>query len=179
MHLAERHGERDRDAQEMRYVQWPAKQSIERLTAGILKHQRHAVVVMRERDGSHRPASVKFSLERIFVLQPLDRAERGFPRGNKQDRGQAVAGAPVESDVSFPQRRKYVAREIVHEAPCQEDCFGTLILVTFSLARQSKKQPPSDRQPLERPHDLSKTKFNGVGGPRIHIGFMRIRDLYA
>jgi hypothetical protein len=54
-----------------------------------------------------------------------------------------------------------------------------LILVTFSLARQSKKQPPSDRQPLERPHDLSKTKFNGVGDPRIHIGFMRIRDLYA
>jgi hypothetical protein len=26
---------------------------------------------------------------------------------------------------------------------------------------------------------FSKTKFNGAGGPRMHIGFMRIRDLYA
>jgi hypothetical protein len=28
-------------------------------------------------------------------------------------------------------------------------------------------------------HRLSKTKFNGVGGLRTHIGFMRIGDLYA
>jgi hypothetical protein len=35
------------DAQEMRYVQWPAKQSIERLTAGILKHRSRAAVVVR------------------------------------------------------------------------------------------------------------------------------------
>ena len=50
MHSAERPRERDRDAQEMRYVQWSAKQPIERRTAGILKHQRHAVVVARQRD---------------------------------------------------------------------------------------------------------------------------------
>jgi hypothetical protein len=50
------------------------------------------------------------------VLQPFDRAERGFPRGNKQDRRQVVAGAPVESDVSLPQRREYVAQELVHES---------------------------------------------------------------
>ena len=115
MHLAERPRERDRDAQEMRYVQWPAKQSIERRTAGILKHQRHAVVVVRQRDRSRRPVGVKFGLERIFVFKPLDATERGFFRGNKQDRRQAVAGAPVESDVSLPQRREYVARELVHE----------------------------------------------------------------
>src|SRR5258705_13459850 len=52
MHMAERARERDRDAQEMRYVQWPAKQSIERRTAGILKHQRHTAVIVRKRDGS-------------------------------------------------------------------------------------------------------------------------------
>ena len=115
MHLAERGRERDRDAQEMRHVQRPAKQSIERLTAGILKHQRRAAVVVRKRDGSRRPVGVKFGLERIFVFKPLDATERGFFRGNKQDRRQAVAGAPVESDVALPQRRECVARELVHE----------------------------------------------------------------
>ena len=115
MHLAERARERDRDAQEMRDVQWSAKQSIERRTAGILKHQRHAVVVARQRDRSRRPVGVKFGFERIFVFEPLDATERRFFGGNKQDRRQAVARAPVESDVSLPQRREYVARELVHD----------------------------------------------------------------
>src|ERR1700688_3768477 len=115
MHLAERPRERDRDAQEIRYVQWSAKQSIEWRTAGILKHQRHAVVVVRQRDWPRRPVSVKFGFERIFVFEPLDATERRFRRGNKQDRRQAVARAPVERDVSLPQRREYVAQELVHE----------------------------------------------------------------
>src|SRR3984893_11913934 len=105
MHMAERPRERDRDAQEMRGVQWSAKQSVDRHTAGILKHQRHAAVVVRQRDWSRRPVSVKFGFERIFVFKPLDATERRFLRGNKEDRRQAVAGAPVESNVSFPQRR--------------------------------------------------------------------------
>src|SRR6202040_2210774 len=121
MHPAERPRERDRDAQEMRYVQWPAKQSIGRRTAGILKHQRHAAVVVGKCDRSRRPVNVKFGLERIFVFKPLDATERGFFRGNKQDRGQAVAGAPVERDGALSQRREYVARELVHEASCWED----------------------------------------------------------
>src|ERR1700675_1101270 len=102
VHSAERTRERNRDAQEMRYVQRSAKQSIERRTAGILEHQRHAAVVVRQRDWSRRPVSVKFALERIFVFKPLDATERRFLRGNKQDRRQAVARAPVESDVSLP-----------------------------------------------------------------------------
>src|SRR5258708_38869823 len=114
VHSAERTRERDRDAQERRYVQWPA--SIERRTAGILKHQRHAVVVMCQRDRSRRPVSVKFSLERIFVFKPLDTTGRGFLCGNKQDRRQAVARATVERDVALPKRQKYVTRELVHEA---------------------------------------------------------------
>src|SRR5882762_5486875 len=97
------------------YVQWFAKQSIERRAAGILEHQRHAVVVVRQRDWSRRPVSIKFGFERIFVFEPLDATERGFFRGNKQDRRQAVAGASVESDVSLPQRREYVTRELLHE----------------------------------------------------------------
>jgi hypothetical protein len=121
MHSAERPRERDRDAQEMRYIQWTAKQSIERLTARILKYQRHAVVVMRQRDRSRRPVSVKFGFERIFVFKPLDGTERGFFRGNQQDWRQSVAGAPVESEVSPPQRREYVARELLHESLLEED----------------------------------------------------------
>src|ERR1700721_3700933 len=98
----------------MRYLQWPAKQPTERHTAGIFKHQRHAVVVVRQRGWSGRPVSIKFRFERIFVLEPLDRTERRFVRGNKQDRRQAAAGAPVERDVSLPQRREYIAQELVH-----------------------------------------------------------------
>src|SRR3981081_3327087 len=127
MHSAERSRERDRDAQEMRYVQWPVQQSIDRRTAGILKHQRQALVVMRQNDGSRRPFSVKFGLERIFVFKPLDGTGRTFIRGNKQDRRQAVAGAAVEDDVSLPQRREYVAQELVHEGLRQEDCFSMSI----------------------------------------------------
>jgi hypothetical protein len=127
MHLAQRHSERNRDAQEMRYAQWSAKLSIERRAAGIRKHQRQAVVVVRQRDGSCRPGSIKFGFERIFMLKPLDATERRFFRGNKQDRRQAVAEAAVESNVSLPQRREYVARELVHEGLRQEDYSSTLI----------------------------------------------------
>jgi hypothetical protein len=49
------------------------------------------------------------------MLKLLDATERRFLCGNKQDRRQAVAGAPVESDVSISQRREYVAQELVHE----------------------------------------------------------------
>jgi hypothetical protein len=73
MHSAERSRERDRDAQELRYVQCSAKKSIERRTAGILKHQRHAIVVARQRDWARRPVSVKLGFKRIFVLEPFER----------------------------------------------------------------------------------------------------------
>src|SRR5260370_28285894 len=88
---------------------------MERRTAGVLKHQGHAAVVVRQRDGSRRPVGVKFGLERIFVFKSLDATGRAFIGGNKKDRRQAVAGAAVESEVSLPQRRKYVAREFLHE----------------------------------------------------------------
>src|SRR6202790_758173 len=104
VHSAERTRERNRDAQEMRHVQWPAKQSIERRTAGILKHQRHAVVVVRQRERSRCPVSVKFGFERIFVFKPFDGTERGFWRGNEQDRRLAVAGTSEEGAVSVSQR---------------------------------------------------------------------------
>jgi hypothetical protein len=125
--LAERPRKRNRDVQEMRYMQWSAEQPIERRTAGILKHQCHAIVSVRQCDWSSCPVSVEFRFERIFVFKPLDATVRGFLLGNKQDRRQAAAGASEESVVSFPQRREYVARELVHEGLRQEDYFSTLI----------------------------------------------------
>src|ERR1700682_5272683 len=115
MHSAECSRERDRDAQEMRYLQWSAKQSIERRTAGILKHQRPAPVVVRKCDGSRRPVGVKFGLERIFVFKPLDATGRPFIRGNKQNWRQAAAGAAADGNVSLAQRREYVARQLLHK----------------------------------------------------------------
>src|SRR5258708_17441689 len=146
MHLAERPRERDRDAQEIRYIQWSAKQSIDRRTAGILKHQRQAVVVARQRHWSCRPVSVKFAFERIFVFEPRDATERRFLRGDKQDRRQAVAGAPVERDVSLPQRREYVAQELVHEGLRQEDYSSTLI----RLRLLSPVNPKTDARKCDR-----------------------------
>src|SRR6267142_6015940 len=61
------------------------------------------------------PRQYQFGFERIFMLKPLDATERRFFRGNKQDRRQAVAEAAVESNVSLPQRREYVAQELLHE----------------------------------------------------------------
>src|SRR5258705_13502493 len=107
----------------MRYAQWLAKTTIKGGTAGILKLQRQGIVVARQRDWSRRPVSVKFGFERIFVFKPLDATERGFFRGSQQDRGQAVAGAPVESDVALPQRREYVAQELIHEGLLPGDYF--------------------------------------------------------
>src|ERR1700688_4984077 len=76
MHSAERRRERDRDAQEIRYVQRSPKQSVERRTAGILEHERQAVFIARQRDWSRGPVSIKLVFERIFVLKPLNATER-------------------------------------------------------------------------------------------------------
>jgi len=54
------------------------KQSIERRTAGILKHQCHTAVIVRKRDGSRRPVGVKFGLERIFVFKVARRNRARF-----------------------------------------------------------------------------------------------------
>ena len=121
MHPPKRARERDRDAKEFRCMQRLAKQPVERRSAGILQHQRHAVVEVRQRDGLGRPVGVKLGLERVFVLEPFDRAQRRFFRGNNQDRRQATAGAPVESAISLAQRRERVARKLPHEASWQED----------------------------------------------------------
>jgi hypothetical protein len=84
MHTAERPRKRDCDAKKMRYRQWSANQSLERRAAGILKQQRHAIVVVRQRDWSRGPVTVKFGFQRIFVFKPRDATERGFLCGNEQ-----------------------------------------------------------------------------------------------
>jgi hypothetical protein len=115
MHSADRSRERDRDAQEFHYFQWSADQSIERLAAGILEHQRHAIVLPGQPDRPRRPRSIKFGFERILMFELLQATERGVFRGDKQDRRQAIAGAAVEGEASLPQRREYVARKLRHE----------------------------------------------------------------
>jgi hypothetical protein len=87
-----------------------------------------------------------FGFERIFVLKPLDANERRFFSGNKQDRRQAVAGAPVERDVSLPQRREYVAQELVHEGLRQEDYSSKLI----RLRLLSPVNPKTDARKCDR-----------------------------
>src|ERR1700722_4960827 len=84
MHPAEHARERDRDAQEMRYIQWSAKQSIDRRPAGILKHQRHAVVVMRQCDWSRRPRIVQIVLQSVFVSETIE-AVRSLLRNGTHD----------------------------------------------------------------------------------------------
>ncbi len=156
MHAAERPPERDRDAQEMRDVQWSAKQSIDRHTAGILEHQRHALVVARQREGSRRPVSVKFGLERIFVFKPLDGTERGCFGGNEQDRRQPVAGAPVESDVSLPQRREYVAQELIHEGLLPGGLLSILIRLRLFSSVNPKNSRPKMRSYQDRCHIMAR-----------------------
>jgi hypothetical protein len=96
MRMAERARERDRDAQEMRYVQWPAKQSIER---GVPPGSSSTSVVRplsaRKRDGSRRPVGVKFGLERIFVFKSLDATGEVFLRQQAEIGVKLIARAPV------------------------------------------------------------------------------------
>jgi hypothetical protein len=112
MHSADCIRERDRDAQELRYFQWSAEQSIERLASGVLEHQRHAIILATQRDWPRRPGSIKFSLERKFMFEPLDAPERRVFRSDKQNRRQPVAGAPVEDELPLPQRREHIARKL-------------------------------------------------------------------
>jgi hypothetical protein len=69
MHPAKRPRQGDRDAQKMGCLQWSAKQAIKRRTAEILKHRRHAAVVVCQCDGARGPVGVKLGFERIFVLK--------------------------------------------------------------------------------------------------------------
>ena len=121
MHSAERPRERDRDAQEMRYVQWLAKQSIKRRTAGIFKHQRHAVVVVRQRDWSCRPVSVKLGLERIFVFEVARRNRVKF--------------LPWQQAGSAPSRCR---------SPDRERCLP-LSAVRIRSPRDRSREPPARR----------------------------------
>src|SRR5260370_30801892 len=140
----------------MRDLQWSAKQSSDGRTAGILKHQRHAAVVVRQRNWSRRPVSVKFGFERIFVFKPLDATERGFFRGNEQDRRQAVAGAPVESGVSLPQRREYVAQELLHEGLLPGGLLSILIRLRLFSSVNPKNSRPKMRSYQDRCHIMAR-----------------------
>ena len=59
--------------------------------------KRHAVVVVRQRDWSRHPVSVKLGFERIFVFKPLDATERGFFRRNEK----ACADEVIDKSTGF------------------------------------------------------------------------------
>src|ERR1700716_3996173 len=120
-------------------------------TAGIFKHQRQAVVVVRQRDWLRRPVSVKFSFESIFVLKPLGATERRFFCGNKQDRSQAVARVTVERDVSLRQRREYVARELLHAGLPLGGLLQGLGYVCFRPPTQKRTRKKCGRATPQRP----------------------------
>ena len=99
MHVAELPRERDRDTQEMRYVQWPAKQSFDRRTAGISQHQRHAVVVLRQRDWLRRPCIVQIVPQSVFVTETIEAAGSRplYRRKHNEDRIPVAVGAIAPS----------------------------------------------------------------------------------
>jgi len=76
--LAQGGGDAETEAQEASQLQGRAEQAVERLSAGILKHQRHTAVIVRKRYGSRRPVGVKFGLERIFRVQVARRNRARF-----------------------------------------------------------------------------------------------------
>ena len=64
-----------------RYSQWPAEQSIEDRTPGVLEHQRQAIAVAGKFDRVRRPGGIKVGPERVFMFESLEARERGmFPR---------------------------------------------------------------------------------------------------
>jgi hypothetical protein len=90
----------------MRYVQWSAKQLIDRCTARIRKHQRHAVVVARQRDGSRRPRIVQIVLQFVFVSEAIEAVQRRVLRSGKHNQERvavvigAIAPSPAEDAVA-------------------------------------------------------------------------------
>jgi hypothetical protein len=95
----------------------PAQQSIERLAAGILEHQRHATIARGECHRPSCPVRVEHGPERVFVFEPLEGLARGeFPGWrDKQDWIQAVAGTSIEGDLALPKRREHVAAKFRHD----------------------------------------------------------------
>jgi hypothetical protein len=85
MDLAESSRDRNCDAQEARSIQWLAKLSIERRTAGILKRQRHAVIVVRQRDWSCRPRIVQIVPQSVFVNETIEAVRGWLFRSGKHD----------------------------------------------------------------------------------------------
>ena len=75
MHLAQRPCERNRDAQKLRYSQWPAEQSIEDRTPGVLEYQRQAVAVAGKLDRLRRPGGIQVGSEGVFMFELRETGE--------------------------------------------------------------------------------------------------------
>jgi hypothetical protein len=72
MHTAKCTRERDRDAQKLSYIQWPAEQSIEGCATRVLEDKHRAPIATCEGKRPHRPQGIKLTCQRVFVLEPID-----------------------------------------------------------------------------------------------------------
>src|SRR3984957_19404108 len=108
MHLTQRPGERDRDAQKPCYSQWPAEQSIEDRAPRVLEYQRQAVAVPGKFDWARRPGGIKVGPERVFMFESIEARERGIFRRDQQDRRQSMAGTPIQRQLAGSPPRESV-----------------------------------------------------------------------
>ena len=70
MHPAERFGDRKREAQKALDFEPFPDERVERLAAGIVEHERHAVVTLREHERPCRPVAIELGPQRVFMFKP-------------------------------------------------------------------------------------------------------------
>lgn len=62
--------EGDRNAQKLRYLQWFAEESIERLAARVVEYEHRVPIAARERNRPRSPFRVQLACEFVFVHDP-------------------------------------------------------------------------------------------------------------
>ncbi len=110
VHVAARHRERDRDAQEIRQGQRLTEQQVERLAARVVQDQRHPIAIVGERERPRGPTGIQHAPQRVFMLEQFYRLDGGlFAAGRDQeDRIEPIGGAPVKREFAFPHQRERI-----------------------------------------------------------------------
>jgi hypothetical protein len=101
--LAQRPCEFDRDAQKLRYSQWPAEQSIQDSAPRVLERQRQAVAVAGKLDGAGRPGGIKLGSERVLMFELRKTSERAALGNDQQNGRKSLTGTPKQRQFAIPQ----------------------------------------------------------------------------
>src|SRR5258706_10253763 len=100
MKPADSHTDIDCQAQEEIHLERHAEQSLERLAAGILEHQRGPAALTKQLEWTHRPRPVQLLLQSIFVSKTIQSGRRRMLRsgehGQHESRGVAMAISSAE-----------------------------------------------------------------------------------